>query len=146
MTYLVFYEGVLVTPQSETPIMQGFQLIQSLAIGNRIVLVTSGSRDRVDHQLRTERLQDRVADVIDKTVDLPPVALWQRQIEKARASWPVAYVVTSEPVVAEYAVEHDMVSLFFAHPGFSRPAQRPETGNRSWEDLVAELDRRWSGV
>lgn len=142
MTYLVFYEGVLMAPR-ETPILQGFQLVQSLTLGNRIVLVTSGSRARVDHQLRTERLQDKIADVIDETVALSPIPLWQRQIEAARSRWPVAYIVTAEPEIAQYAVEHGMVGLFFAHPGFSRPAQRPEIGNRSWESLTAELAARY---
>lgn len=145
MTYLVQYEGVLMN-QHEQPIMQGFQLIQSLASANRIVLATAGTRARVDHQLRTERLQDAIAEIIDSEVDLAPLPLWQRQIETARSRYPVAYVITPDPAVAEYVVEHGMVSLFFAHPGFSRPAQRPEQGNRDWDSLVAELSARWSGV
>lgn len=145
MTYLVFYEDVLMN-HHEQPIMQGFQLIQSLAGANRIVLATKGSGERVEHQLRTERLQDAISEVIDKSVDMAPLALWKRQIEVARSRYPVAYVITAEPAVAEYAVEHGMVSLFFAHPGFSRPAQRPEQGNRDWDSLVAELQARWSGV
>lgn len=142
MTFLVFYEGVLVN-SNEQPIMQGFQLIQSLAVGNRIVLATRGPRARVEHQLRTERLQDQIADVIDSSVDLPPLALWKRQIEVARTQFPVSVILTAHPEIAEHAVEHGVVSLFFAHPGFSRPAQRPEVGNRSWDDLVAELSARY---
>jgi len=144
MTYLVQYEGVLM--HDETPIMQGFQLIQSLAMANRLVLMTSGTEERVQHQLRTERLQDQVAEVIDSSVGLPPLPLWQRQIEVARSRSPLTYLVTSQPHIAEYAVEHGLVSLFFAHPGFSRPARRPEQGNRDWESLVGELTARWSGV
>lgn len=144
MTYLVQYEGVLYT--GSTPILQGFQLVQSLAMANRIVIMTSGSRARIEHQLRTERLQDQIADVIDETAHLPPLPLWRRQIEHARNQFPVAYIVTSDPAIAEFAVENGMVGLFFSHPGYSRPAQRPEQGNRSWESLVAELDARWSGV
>ena len=144
MTYLVQYEGVLYN--NDSPILQGFQLIQSLSGVNRIVLMTSGNRARVEHQLRTERLQDRIADIVDESVALPPLPLWRRQVEWARSQYPVAYVLTAQPEIAEYAVEHDMIGLFFAHPGFSRPAQRPEQGNRSWEELVAELQARWSGV
>lgn len=127
----------------ETPIMQGFQLIQSLAQMNRIILMTDGTEERVAHQLRTERLQDQIAEIIDRTVHLEPSPLWKRQIEVARSRAPVAYVITSQPHIAEYAVEHSLVSLFFAHPGYSRPAMRPEQGNRSWEDLTAELAARW---
>lgn len=143
MTILVFYEGVLQSPK-EQPIIDGFRLVQSLAPSSRIVIVTSGSAERVNHQLRTERLQDWVSEVIDSTVGLPPMALWERQIEVARSRWPVSMILTGDPAVAEYAVEHGIVGLFFAHPGFSQPAQRPEQGNRSWAQLTEELDRRWS--
>lgn len=145
MTYLVSYEGVLMNSKDQ-PIMDGFLLVQTLALGNRIVLTTSGSRARVDHQLRTERLTDKIADVIDESVDLAPQALWKRQIEVARSRWPVSVILTADPQVSEYAIEHGIVSLFFAHPGFSKPAQRPEQGNRTWETLMSELDARWSGV
>lgn len=143
MTILAFYEGVLQN-HKEQSVMDGFRLVQSLAMGNRIVLITRGTKARVEHQLRTERLMDAIADIIDNTVSLDPIPLWQRQIEVARSQWPVSMVLTGDPAVAEYAVEHGIVSLFFAHPGFSLPAQRPEQGNRTWDQLTAELDRRWS--
>lgn len=142
-TILVFYEGVLQSSRDQ-PILDGFRLVGSLAIANRVVLVTSGSAERVEHQLKTERLQGQIADIIDRTITLDPIPLWQRQIEVARARWPVSTVITSQPEIAEYAVSHGLVSLFFAHPGFSKPAQRPEQGNRTWEELTDELDRRWA--
>jgi hypothetical protein len=144
MTILVFYEGVLQVPAKDQPIIDGFRLVQSLADRNRIVLATAGSRERVEHQLRTERLSDYVADVIDSTVNLPPLDLWKRQIEVARSQWSVSWILTGDPKIAEYAVEHGIVCLFFAHPGFSAPPMRPEQGSRSWDELTAELDRRWS--
>lgn len=143
MTILVFYEGVLQSDKDQ-PILDGFRLVASLAATQRVVLVTRGTEERVEHQLRTERIRDRIADIIDHTVELDPIPLWKRQIEVARSRWPVAMVLTGHPEVAEYAVSHGLVSLFFAHPGFSKPAQRPEQGNRTWEQLTEELDRRWS--
>ncbi len=145
MTILASYEGFLMNHKDQ-PIMEGFLLLRSLAERNRIVLMTSGSRARVEHQLRTERLLDDIADIIDDSVEMKPLHLWERQIEVARASWPVTTIITANPTVSEYAVEHGIVSLFFAHPGFSKPAQRPVQGNRTWEELTQELDRRWSGV
>jgi hypothetical protein len=145
MTILVSYEGVLMNHKDQ-PIMDGFLLVQSLAEKNRIVLATSGSRARVEHQLRTERMADQVAEVIDKTVHLDPLPLWERQIELARSYWTVGMIITADPLISEYAIEHGIVSLFFAHPGFSKPAQRPVQGNRTWEQLTEELDRRWQGV
>lgn len=144
MTVLVSYEGVLMNHKDQ-PIRDGFLLVHALATGNRLVILTDSTKERVEHQLRTERLLEQVAEVIDKTVHLEPLPLWQRQIELARSYWPVSTILTADPKVAEYAVEHGVVSLFFAHPGFSLPAIRPETGNRSWEQLMDELDRR-SGV
>jgi hypothetical protein len=141
VTTLIAYEGVLMN-WKEQPIRDGFLLAHSLVTGNRLVIMTSGTRERVDHQLRTERLQEAVAEVIDNSVALEPLPLWQRQIELARSYWPVSMIITAQPEVAEYAVEQGVVSLFFAHPGFSHPAQRPEQGNRSWEQLTAELDQR----
>jgi hypothetical protein len=143
MTVLAFCEGVLFSSKDQ-PIIDGFRLVQGLALGSRVVLVTSGSAERVEHQLRTERLMDDVADIIDRTVALEPLPLWARQIEVARSRWAVAMILTADPQIAQYAVERGVVTLFFAHPGFSVPAQRPETGNRSWEQLTKELDRRWA--
>ena len=144
MTILVAYEGVLQVDGKEQPIIDGFRLVQSLALSNRIVLMTRGTTARVEHQLRTERLQDSIAETIDNTVALEPLPLWERQIEVARAKWPVAMMLTGDPQVAQYTVERGIVTLFFAHPGFSKPALRPEQGNRTWEQLTDELDRRWS--
>lgn len=143
MTILVSYEGVLMN-HKEQPIRDGFLLVHSLAQGNRLVITTEGSKARVEHQLRTERLMDSVADVIDETVHLAPLPLWKRQIELARSYWTISTILTAKPEIAEYAVSHGVVSLFFAHPGFSQPPMRPEQGNRSWEELTAELDRRLS--
>lgn len=143
-TILAFYEGVLQQPGKDQPLIDGFRLVQTLALGNRIVLVTSGSTERVEHQLRTERLLDSVAEIIDNSVALEPLPLWTRQIEVARSRWSVSMVLTGDPAVAQYTVERGLVTLFFAHPGFSKPAQRPEQGNRTWEQLTDELDQRWS--
>lgn len=139
---LVFYEGVLQNRRQQ-PILAGFQLVHALAMtGQRILVATSGTTERVEHQLRTERLQDRIADVIDNSVALEPHPLWRRQIEVARSRGPLEGILTDDPKIVEYAVEHGVLGLLFAHPGFARPAQRPEIGNRNWEDLVAELEAR----
>jgi hypothetical protein len=140
-TVCVFYEGVLQTPRNQ-PILTGFLLVASLAQGNRVVLATSGSSERVDHQMRTEKLQDKIAEIVDSSLDLPPLPLWQRQIEVLRSRHPVTMVLTAEPFVAEWVLSKGMTSLFFAHPGFSRPAIRPVQGNRDWESLVQELEAR----
>jgi hypothetical protein len=141
VTILVFYEGVLQTRRDQ-PILDGFRLVQSLCMGNRVILATSGTKERVDHQLRTERLQDFIAEIIDNTVDLPPVPLWRRQAELARSRHPISIILASDPMIVEWAVEHGVAGLFFAHPGFSSPAYRPDQGNRTWEDLVAEMEAR----
>lgn len=141
MTILVHYEGVLQTHRDQ-PILDGFRLVQALGSGFRIVLMTNGTEARVDHQLRTEKLRDIVPEIIDKRVDLPPLPLWQRQVEVARSRYPISLVITADPKVAEWVVEHGVTSLFFAHPGFSRPAQRPDQSNRSWVELVDELENR----
>ena len=143
MTILVFNEGVLQSSKGQ-PIIDGFRLVQMLAQTQRVVLVTSGSKELVEHQLRTERLLDNIADIMDNDVALAPLPLWCRQIEVARARWSVSLILTADPQVAKFAVERGVVTLFFSHPGFSIPAQRPETGNRSWEELTEELDRRWA--
>ena len=140
-TIAVAYEGVLQTHKNQ-PILTGFLLIGSLAQSNRVVLFTSGSKDRVEHQMRTEKLQDKIAEIVDESLDLPPLPLWQRQLEVLRTRHPVTMVITAEPQLAQWVVEKGMTSLFFAHPGFSRPAQRPVQGNRNWENLMEELEAR----
>jgi hypothetical protein len=144
MTALVFYEGVLQSSKNQ-PIMDGFRLVQALVGGGmRLVIATSGTEARVEHQLRTERLMDWISEIIDKEAALEPLPLWARQIEVARSRYPVSMVITGDADIARFAVERGLVTLFFSHPGFSQPAQRPEQGNRSWEQLIDELDRRWS--
>ena len=143
MTVLVVNEGVLQSSKDQ-PILEGFRLVANLAMSNRIVLITSGSAERVEHQLRTERISDQIAEIIDHTVGLEPLPLWCRQIEVARSRWPVSMVLTADPQIARFVIERGIVSLFFAHPSFSQPAHRPEQGNRTGEELTHELDRRWA--
>ena len=138
---LAFYEGLLANRHDE-PIQDGYRLLYSLSEFNRIIVATSGSQERVEHQLKSEKMLTVVSEIIDKTADLPPLPLWERQIEVIRSRYPVSHVLTANPEVAQYAVEHGIVSLFYAHPSFSQPAIRPQVGNRKWEDLVLELDAR----
>lgn len=141
MTALIYDTGVLWT-RKDQPILQGFLLVQSLAQGNRVIVATSGKRERMDHQLRTERLQDLIADVVDESVALAGVPLWSRQLEVVRSRYPLDYIVTADPAIAQHSVAHGVASLFFAHPGFSRPAMRPDISNRSWNELVEEVESR----
>jgi hypothetical protein len=138
---LCFYEGVLQTHKDQ-PILDGFRLVQALGISHRVIVATSGSAARVDHQLRTERLQAIIAEIVDEKADLPPLPLWSRQIESIRSRYPVSMVISADPMVIQWVVERGVVGLFFAHPGFGRPMQRPEQGNRTWERLLEELEAR----
>jgi hypothetical protein len=140
-TYLAFYEGFLVNKHQE-PILASWQMIQILGERNRVVLATSDSRERVEHQLKTERVYQAVTEVIDKTVELSPLPLWQRQIEVARSRYLVTTIIAADPEIAQYAIEHGIVVLFYAHPSFSQPAIRPQVGSRKWESLIEELDSR----
>ena len=140
-TILAFYEGLLANRHDE-PILDGYRLIQNLGEFNRIVLATAATQERVEHQLQTERVFALISEVIDKSVDLPPMPLWERQIEVARSRSHVSRILTANPEVAQYAVEHGIVALFYAHPSFSQPAIRPQVGNRSWENLLVELEAR----
>lgn len=141
-TILAFYEGVLESHKKGRPIMDGQMLLHSLAEGNRLVVATSGGEDRVFHQLKIARLDNKVVEIIDKRVALNPMPLWQRQIESARSKWTVTIVLAADPDIIEYAVEHGVVGLYFAHPGFSRPAQRPDQSKRAWTELTQEMEAR----
>lgn len=139
-TILCFYEGLMST--GNRPILDGQLLVTGLAENNRLVMATSGTEDRIDHEMKKIRLSQRVSEIMDKRLDLPPLPLWQRQIEQARSKWTVGMVLASDPVIIEYAVEHGVVGLYFAHPGFSRPAQRPDQSKRGWKALVSEMEAR----
>lgn len=139
--FLAFYEGLLVN-RHEEPILDGYRMIQIFGEHNRVVVATSGTAERVEHQMKTEKVLSLVAEVIDESVDLPPLPLWERQIEVVRSRYPISHILTANPEIAQYAVEHGIVSLFYAHPSFSQPAIRPQIGNRSWENLLVELDAR----
>jgi hypothetical protein len=138
---LVFYEGVLQTSK-DRPLLDGFLLVQALGQSYRLVVATSGTQERVEHQLRTERLQDLVTEVVDKTADLPPLPLWQRQIESVRSKYGIALMLSADPEMVAWSLERRVTSLLFAHPGYARPPYRPEQGSRSWERLVEELEVR----
>jgi len=140
-TALVFYEGVMQGSRNR-PIMEGFRLAQTLAMSNRLFIATSGRRDKVERELRTERIQDQIVDVLDETDALPPLLLWQRQIEVVLHRGPLSYLVAADPQIVEWAVQHGVLSLVFAHPRLNGPPRRPDAGNRSWERLLAELDVR----
>lgn len=141
MTYLVFYEGLMMTPRDQ-PILDGYRLVQTLGMQDRVLVATDESEARVAHQLRTERIDTVVAEILDDSLDLPPLPLWQRQIEVARSKYLVKTVVTARPEIVLYAIEHGMMTLYFAHPSYSGPAIRPQVGNRTWEQLVEELEAR----
>lgn len=142
MTVLVFYEGVLQARNKDRPIIDGYRLLRSLSDHMRIVVATSGNKDRVEHQLKVERLTDAVAVVVDESVALEPLPLWHRQIEKARSEYPLSYVVSADPAVIEWVVEHGMIGLLFAHPKHAGPHQRPIHGTKTWDALVDELEAR----
>lgn len=126
----------------DRPILEGFRLVQSLCLSSRVIVVTSGKKSRVEYQLRTEGITDQIADIYDETLALAPLPLWERQIEVVRSRYPVDYVVSADPDIIEWCLEHDLNALLFAHRGFSRPTQRPGQGHRSWESLRKELDAR----
>ncbi len=141
MNIVVCYEGVLMA-RKDRPILQGFLLVHSLCQANRVSIITEATEERVNHQLKTEKLQGQIAKVVDSSVALEPIPLWQRQIELLRSEQAVDMVVTADPAVAHWCVVRGVNSLFYAHPGFNRPPQRPEIGNRSWDELLQELEHR----
>lgn len=138
---LVFYEGVM-RDDRDRPIMEGIWLVRTLAAENRVIIATEQSRELVEHELRNEQLLAQVVDVLDRHLGLPPIPLWQRQIEVARNRGPVVWMLAGDPQIIEWGVSHGMVSLFFAHPRQGGPARRPETSNRSWSSLLDELEVR----
>lgn len=141
MAALIFAEGVL-WASSDRPILEGFRLVGVVGTTERLVVCTSGPEARLMHQLRTERLQDLVDVILDETEDLPPHPLWKRQFEVARSQGPLSMVITSELERFDWAVEHGIPGLLFAHPRFAAPPRRPEVGARNWEDVLEEVEAR----
>lgn len=139
---LVFREGILRTRRGDRPLRAGFEIVHSLALSNRVIIATSETAELVQDQLRAERLSVTVADVVDKTLALPPLPLWQRQIEYVRTGLPTLMVITDDPDVVEWTLTQRMTAMLFAHPSHAGPALRPAQGNRRWTELVEELEAR----
>lgn len=141
MNILMFYEEVLMAP-SERPILNGFLLAHTLVAQNRLLIATSGTEEKINHQLRTERLQGQIAEIIDNSVDLPKVPLWRRQIEIARSRGGLDMVITPDPLVMQWLLEQNVLGMLFSHPVHVGKARRPQQGNRSWDELIEEMEAR----
>ena len=107
-----------------------------------MLLATTETTPSMERRLRTEGILDNTAIILDNSLDLPPLPLWQRQIEVARVENPTLAVVTDDPAVVEWTLEAGVVALLFAHPGHSGPPRRPQQGSRSWASLLDELGAR----
>lgn len=142
-TTLIFYEGIMQASR-DRPILEGFRLVSTMCATRRVIIATSGDKSRVVHQLRTEKVQDSIAEVLDRSEHLAPLPLWERQIEVVRSRYPLELVIASDPIIVSWSIGHGIPALLFAHPGFALPAQRPVQGNRNWEELVNELELRTS--
>lgn len=141
MTVLVSYEDILWSPRRNSAITEGENLLRTLLIGKRVVLLTELDRARVEHHMMVSGIT-MVADIVDKSVEIPDQPLRYRQIEIERAKGSVEMVVTPDPAVAEWVVRHGMLALFFAHPSYAEPMRRPEAKNKSWDDLVQAVEER----
>lgn len=139
---LVSYEGVLFDTRRSRGIHHGYRLVQSLALSNRVVLMTSGTEASVSHQMRTEGLLSSISDVIDVSVDLPPMELWKRQMEVAVSRAAVDTVLSGDPDVVEWGSDHGLVSLLYVHPRHANPVVRLSNGGRKWSEVLDELIER----
>lgn len=141
MAVLIQGENVL-WASKDRPLIEGFRLVQAIGQVERVILSTNYPEQRVMHQLRTERVSDVVAEVMDDRYDLPPHPLWKRHIEMAQSKYGLSMVVTGSPKVMSWATDRRITSLLFAHPKFAHTALRPEQGDRDWMELMEELEAR----
>ena len=141
MTVLVAYEDVLWSPRRNAAITEGEYLLRSLLFSKRVVILTELERSRVEHHMMVSNFTT-VADIVDKSVEIPDQPLRYRQIEVERAKGAVEFVVTPDPAVAEWVVRHGILALFFAHPSVAEPMRRPEGGAKPWADLVKAVEDR----
>ena len=141
MTVLVSYEDVLFSLRRNAAITEGENFLRTLLIGKRVVLLTELDRARVEHHMMVSGITT-YADIVDRSVEIPDQPLRYRQIEIERAKGAVEMVVTPDPAVAEWVVQHGMLALFFAHPSYAEPMRRPESRNKAWDDLVKAVEDR----
>jgi hypothetical protein len=139
---ILAYEHGLLWSHKDRPILAGFQLLHNMCLGNRVIVATNNSREALERKLRTERLQDLIADVVDETVSLPPLPIWKRQFELIRSQYSLSMVLTADPEIVSHAIEEMVPSLFFSHPGFAESAKLPVVGARNWENILEELEIR----
>lgn len=141
MTVLLTYEDILWSPRRNAAITEGEDFLRTLLLGKRVVILTELDRARVEHHLMVSGFTT-VADIVDKSVEIPDQPLRYRQIEVERAKGPVEFVVTPDPAVAEWVVRHGVLAVFFAHPSYAEPMRRPERGAKPWDDLVRAVEDR----
>ena len=141
MTILFTYEDILFSPRRNAGISEGEHFLRTLLVGNRVVVLSETPRAQVEYQLAVNGITT-VADIVDSSVAIPDQPLRYRQIDLERAKGAVSYVVTPDPAVAEWVVRQGIPGLFFAHPKFSMPSRRPESGVKAWDDLVKSVEDR----
>lgn len=141
MTVLAYAEGLLWS-RRDRPILGGFQLLSPLGQSHRLIMATAGTAEVLEHRLRTERLKDQVAEMLDISDGIAGLPLWRRQFEVARSRYPLDFVISADPLVVEWVVDHGVPALFFCHPGFAQAPLRAERGKARWDDLVNEVEAR----
>lgn len=141
MTVLVQFEHVVTAADIPRPIQAGKHLLLVLLETQRVVLLTAGRRSAAERFLLTEGLRG-VADIVDSSVALPDVPLYERQIELVLSRGPVDFLLAGDPALVSWAVGRGLTTLLFSSPVSSTLRLRPERGNQSWDELVAVLDAR----
>lgn len=142
MAILLFMDGVL-RNEKHFPIADGLALYRILKEKQR-VLVMCENKEKSDHWLRQQRINniDDLVDIADVPApgDFPKV----RQVEWVKSQGPVEYVITSDPELTSKLLEKGITTLVFLNPTYAKEEFRPDSrqGVRSWADIVSELERQ----
>lgn len=143
MAILVFMDEVL-RNHKKHPIVEGISFYKTLKEKHR-VLILCEDKDKADHWLRQQRINNYDDLVALEDVPFPGDNPKLRHVEWVRSQGPVEYVLTSDPDLAVKLLVRGITTIMFLHPVYTNENFRPDglkRGFKPWAEIQAELIRQ----
>lgn len=141
MAIIIYMDGVMRSDQ-RVPIYEGIALYKSLNV-NGIVMLAVDDEAEAARWCKEHKLNELDGFISDKTVGEYEDKEFLKT-QHLQSSSPVYLAITSNVDLATKLLENGVKTLLFLHPVYLNAKFRPDgrTGRKSWDDLVAELDKQ----
>lgn len=142
MQILVELDGVM-RGKDDAVIPTGVILYQTLTAYNRMIIVSSSSKEETERWLNVNKIVDFDL-IVDSSVHLEGEELVPRQLNYARARGGIDLFITPNPNNWVYAFDHGIPSMMFGVPAYQRVEFRPDAPKRlrSWDSIVEAVEKQ----